>query len=91
MAAHPAERGLDLWLVTHSEYADPQSGFLGDDLTVFPHVDACAVHTGHLAGLLGRAAQGTADHGGECRWLVRLFSRLHGPSSNKRGVAPELS
>ncbi len=32
---------------------------------VFPNIDERAVHTGRL----GRTAQGTADHGGESRWL----------------------
>ena len=68
----------------------PFSGFLGDDLTVFPDVYRRTVHAGSLPRRDASSAQ-RSTHGRRERLRARFLPSLHGSFSNNVGRIPELS
>jgi hypothetical protein len=65
--------------------------FFGDDFAVLPDVNRRAVHAGGLARDLGGAAECASNGGGEFLRFFLYRGTFHGPCSNSRGTAVELS
>ena len=63
---------------------------LGDDLSVLPNIDRCAVHPSRLPGLPRRRPHRPGYTFGESLFFWRRFF-LHDPLSTNLGRSPELS
>ena len=65
---------------------------LGHNLTVFPNVNRCSVHTRHFSGSARSTSHPTADAGSKALWLLwRLTSSGQGPRSSNLGLDSEFS
>src|SRR5437762_11544619 len=67
------------------------SRLLGDNFAVFPNVNWSSVHARRFARDFGGAAECATDGRRKLFCFFFYLRRLHGPSSNSRGFAPELS